>query len=140
MSRNRTHRAATFASAILLINSVPLVAGFNIVPIFDGTVTNAPNAADYIAGFNYATQQFTSHFTNDVSVNIKVTIGGTGGSSISTFTSGYTYQELRTALASHSTIAAAGLPADDPITATHAYSLTVANAAATAMMPIFSES
>ena len=51
-------------------------AGLRIVPTFDATVTGTPNAVDYIAAFNYAAQQFSAHFANDITVNIKVVLGG----------------------------------------------------------------
>jgi len=130
MQFNQTKRWFQLAMVGVFASALQVRAGLNIVPFFDASVTNAPNAADYMAGFNYAAQQFTSRFANNITVNIKVVVSGTGGTSGPAFTSQYTYAEIHSALVASSSLAVAGLPADDQVTNSHIYSLTVANAAA----------
>lgn len=125
----RIHRLQ-LALAALAVSGAQAYAGLNIIPVWDTTVTAAPNAADYQAGFNYAIEQFTSRFANDMTVRVKVVLGGTGGSSGAAFTTAYTYSEIRDALIARTSIAAAGLPVDDPVSEDHVYALTVANALA----------
>ena len=105
-------------------------AQLQIVPTFDATLTSKPNAADYEAAFNYAASQFTSVFGNNTTINIVVALGDSGGSSVTTMSTSYSYTELRAALASHSSIAAASLPATDPFNGAQTYGLTTANAQA----------
>lgn len=117
------------ALAVLAVGGADAKAGLTIVPTFDSTVTSAPNASSYVEAFNYAAQQVSSLFANNATINVTVSIGGTGGSSATSFSSGYSYTELRDALAAHSSIAASALPVNDPFNGSKTYALTVANAA-----------
>lgn len=93
-------------------------AGLVINAIYDPTV-NAYGGQVQTA-FNVAAQEFSSRFTDDITINIKVQAGSTGLGGSSTFLIGFdTYAGVRAALAADATsatdaIAIASLGVTDP--------------------------
>src|SRR5262245_4550338 len=107
---------------------------FNIT--YDATATTQEqNAVNAVAQF------FEHHYTDPVTVNITVTfadLSGTGGLGASTtFLNTYSYNDIRTDLATDQTTAddaAGALPGTDPITGTHTYWMARAEAKAIGLL------
>ena len=116
----------------------------------DSTFLNAglssADIANMKAAASYAASQFTNNLNDGVNVNIKVTaVPGTGtlGQSSTFLTSVSTYAALRSAFAADaktaddaSALSAAGsLPTSDPISSSHTYIVSTAEAKALGLTP-----
>ena len=115
----------------------PAYAGLVINANFDSSLTSLANAADMENAFLYAARQFEQTFSDPIAINITVTATpGTGilGSSQTGFTGGYTYAQIQGALAadSKSNTDASVLAnlGTDPISGSHTYAVTTAQAKA----------
>lgn len=67
------------SSLLALTASAPAYGTFVINATFDSSVTSRADSADVQAAFNYAAQQFTSRYSDDITVNITVSASGSVG-------------------------------------------------------------
>ena len=132
-SRFRFIAAAAAVSAGLLAGES--ARGLVINVTYDSTVTSAANSAQIQSGFAYAAQQFTSRYSDPITINITVAAGTTGLGGSSTQLAGfYTYTQIRNALIADATTAndasaVSTLPVVDP-TGGHNYATSTAQAKA----------
>ncbi|MFB3891618.1 MAG: NF038122 family metalloprotease [Phycisphaerae bacterium] len=114
----------TFLAAILacLILAAPAGAALTINLTFDASVTSLANSGTIQAACNYAAQQFTSNFTDPITIHITVVaVPGTTilGESLTNLNGTYTYAQVTAALTNDSKSASdasfvASLPVTDP--------------------------
>lgn len=116
----RTSNRTRWAAALALSACVPADAGLSFNTTFDSTVTSLTDAASVESAFSYATAQFSSFFSDNITINIDVVAGNSGlGGSNTGLTGINTYSDVKGFLTSHATTAddataVANLPATDP--------------------------
>ncbi len=116
----KTSNRISFVAAVALSACVPADAGLSFNTTFDSTVTSLADAASVESAFNYATAQFSSFFSDNITINIDVVAGNSGlGGSNTGLTGIDTYTQVQNLLTSHATTAddttaVANLPATDP--------------------------
>ncbi len=82
------------------------LSGLTIIPTFDSTITNDPQAATIEATINAAIAVYQANFSDPVTVNITFREMSSGlGLSSSVYYQTYSYSTYRTALVSHATTA-----------------------------------
>ena len=94
------HRNASLAVLLAVVGvSSTGQAALTITPTYDATVTGRTDSAAIQSAVNYAIQQFESHFTDPITININVVAGTTGLGNSTTFLQGNnTYTQVRAAL------------------------------------------
>jgi hypothetical protein len=141
MSHRPPHRCPRKRVVLLTLTAL-LVAGaastgradLVIIPHFDSSVPVAAQTA-----FDYVINEYETHFTNNMIINVDVSFGNTGlGESISNFVTGYTYTQVKNALAAEAAAnpsdaikhaVVANLPASNPAP-TNNFAMTTAEAKA----------
>jgi len=102
----RQRRQAHVSLAVAAACAIGLPArGETIVPTFDSSIP-ANELSQVESAFNYAAQQFTSQSSNNITINITVkAVSGTGilGESGTSLQGFYTYNRIKSVLASHAT-------------------------------------
>ncbi len=130
--------AASIALAILAGSGVQ-AGGLTFNTTFDATVTSRGDAASWISAWTYATTQFSSVYSDPITINITLKAGSAsilGQTSPSIQSAGApTFTTLKNALLADSkgsidSIAYSHLPATDPSAGTKNWDLTFANAKA----------
>lgn len=105
--QGRVARRSFMAAAVTLAVLVAAPArGLQIIPTFDSSITNDPNAATIEATINSAVSYYSVHFSDPITVNITFQEGGGLGSS-STYYSVVSYSSY------HAALVADGKSADD---------------------------
>lgn len=71
-------KAIVGAAVLLLMATVPAFGGLVITANYDNTITGASNATQIENAFQYAINEYEGLFTNNVHVNLDVTMSGNG--------------------------------------------------------------
>lgn len=131
-------RAAFLILALVMMVCPAHAIVFNIT--FDSTVMSQPNAAQIEAAYGIVTNAFSSLFTNNITINITVSVESTGfGNSSAGLIGNPTYVQVTNALKAAETTTAdsnavASLPPGDP-TSTHKWWIPRAEAKALQELP-----
>lgn len=109
-------------STVQTFTTGPIPAGLTIIPTFDSSITNDPQAATIEATINAAIAVYRFNFSNNVTANFTFTEMNSGLGDNDTYEVNEPYTSYRTALAAHATTpddatALAHLPAqtDNPV-------------------------
>ena len=92
-------------SAVQTFATGPLPNGLTIIPIFDSTILNDPNAATIEATINAAISVYRENFSDPITVTITYMEETNGLGNSGWFFQTYAYSDYRAALASHATTA-----------------------------------
>lgn len=111
-------KSTLLAGAVLCASATTASANFVINPIWDSSVTSSADAASIESAFNYAANEFTSVYSNDITLNIRVVAEpgtNTLGSSQNFNTGTYTFGQMQSFLQANSSSAFyVAPPATDP--------------------------
>lgn len=135
------HLAAYVGTGIAMAVGASRAGGTLVItPTYDSTVTSMSNAAQVESAVNYAAQQYETLFSMPGrTVNIGITVASSPGTSIlgqsSTALISTDYTSMRGALISAYAPDAADLPVTDPVTGTHTYFVSTAQAKALGLAP-----
>jgi hypothetical protein len=119
------HRLKAAACVLIVLSFGTSVRALTFNISYDSSVTNRADYAQIRTAINYVVLEYTSLFTNDITINILIqadpTIGGGESWEVTTVT---TYSSLRNALIAHAKTAdaltaVASLPATDPTSGGH---------------------
>jgi hypothetical protein len=125
---------------LLLLSAVPASASLIFNVTYDSSVTSLANASSWESAFAYATGQYSSIFTDSVTINLTLKAGSSGlGNSSTAIACCLSYAQVKAALLADATsaddqTAIANLPASDPTSGDH-FVVSVAQARALGLFP-----
>ncbi|HZV35629.1 MAG TPA: NF038122 family metalloprotease [Verrucomicrobiae bacterium] len=126
---------------VLLALACNSTRALTIIPTFDSTVTNQPNAQQIEAAYSNAIQTLETLYTNSASVNITVYWGSPSlGQSQTSLVGNPTYSQLvgeikGAAKTPYASNAVASLPVSDPVTGSHVFWIPNGEAKALGFIP-----
>ncbi len=130
-----THRSAILSLVVLSICAPVRATNLNINAAYDSNFTTlfGSNAAAAESAFNYAIAQFENQFNPVINgpITINITVDATssstvGGQSSASLTGYYSYSQVYNAL--HNNAADSSLPMTDPVSGSHEWVMTRAEA------------